>query len=158
MATRATGPGVPFPPPLLFIAGFLLARWLDTRLEFLIRGAGPSPGQTAIGLATAVAGLLLMLWGIATFVTARTAVMPMSPARFVVTGGPYRFTRNPMYIGLTLGYAGLAIALNMAWPFVTLPLVLLALRYFVIAREERYLREAFPAEYEAYVARVRRWL
>ena len=68
MASRRTGPGVPFPPPLLFLAGFGLAWWLDTRLEFLIRGGdGASPGQTAIGLAVALAGFVVMLWGIATW-------------------------------------------------------------------------------------------
>ena len=82
----------------------------------------------------------------------------MSPARTIVTSGPYRYTRNPMYIGLTLGYIGFAIALNMAWPLVTLPLVLIALRVFVIAREERHLRDAFPDEYLAYCDRVRRWI
>lgn len=149
---------MPFPPPLLFIAGFLLAWWLDTRLEFLIRGAGAAPAQPAIGLLFAAAGLLLMLWGITTFLAARTAVMPMRPARAIVTSGPYRFTRNPMYLGLTIAYVGAAIALNMAWPFVTLPLVLLALRYGVISREERHLHTAFPEQYAAYCDRVRRWI
>jgi protein-S-isoprenylcysteine O-methyltransferase Ste14 len=158
MSARAAGPGVPFPPPLLFLAGFGLAWWLNSRLEFLIHGTGPSPGQTAIGLLLAVAGFVVMLWGIVTFVVARTSVMPNSPARAVVTSGPYRFTRNPMYLGLTTAYCGFAIVLNMVWPFITLPLVLLAVRYGIIAREERHLQTAFPEEYAAYCARVRRWI
>ena len=158
MASRAAGPGVPFPPPLLFLAGYGLALWLNTRLEFLIRGAGASPAQTGIGLLCATAGFVLMLWGIVTFVGARTSVMPNSPARTIVTAGPYRFTRNPMYVGLTIAYAGFAIAMNLVWPFLTLPLVLLAVRFGIIAREERHLHAAFPEEYAAYCARVRRWI
>jgi len=85
-------------------------------------------------------------------------VIPMSPARAIVVTGPYRFTRNPMYVGLTVAYVGIALLVNMAWPLLTLPAVLIALRLFVIAREERHLRQAFPEAYAAYCARVRRWL
>ena len=145
-------------PPLLFIAGFLLGWWLDTRLEFLIHGIGAGPIQVGLGFGLAGIGFLLMLWGITTFGRARTAVMPMSPARAIVVTGPYRFTRNPMYIGLTIAYVGIALLVNMAWPLVTLPAVMIALRLFVIAREERHLRQAFPEAYAAYCARVRRWL
>ena len=158
MTAQSTGPGVPFPPPLLFIAGFLLGWWLDTRLEFLIHGTGAGPIQVGLGFALVGVGFLVMLWGITTFLSARTAVMPMSPARSIVVTGPYRFTRNPMYVGLTVAYVGIALLVNMAWPLVTLPAVLIALRLFVIAREERHLRQAFPEAYAAYCARVRRWL
>jgi len=61
-------------------------------------------------------------------------------------------------IGLTVAYVGIALLVNMAWPLLTLPAVLIALRLFVIAREERHLRQAFPEAYAAYCARVRRWL
>ena len=158
MAARANGPGVRFPPPLLFIAGFLLGWWLDTRLEFLINGAGAGPMQLGLGFALVGSGFALMLWGITTFLRARTAVIPMSPARVIVATGPYRFTRTPMYVGLTAAYAGIALLVNMLWPMVTLPAVLVALHYLVIAREERHLRQAFPDAYGAYAARVRRWL
>ncbi len=158
MPARAIGPGVRFPPPLLFIAGFLVGWWLDTRLEFLIHGTGAGSIQLGLGFAMVAGGVLLMLWGITTFLRARTAVIPMSPARAIVVTGPYRFTRNPMYVGLTVAYAGIALLVNMAWPLVTLPAVLIALRYFVIAREERHLRQAFPDAYAAYCERVRRWL
>ncbi len=158
MPARASGPGVPFPPPLLFIGGFLLGWWLDTRLEFLIHGTGPGPVQLGLGFVLVAGGFLLMLWGITTFVRARTAVMPIRPARTIVTNGPYRFTRNPMYVGLTTAYVGIALLVNMVWPLVTLPAALVALRYLVIAREERHLRQAFPGEYAAYCGRVRRWL
>jgi protein-S-isoprenylcysteine O-methyltransferase Ste14 len=76
----------------------------------------------------------------------------------LVKDGPYRFTRNPMYTGLTIAYFGGAALLDSAWPIIVLPVVLIVLVQTVILREERYLADAFGVEYSVYVARVRRWL
>ena len=75
-----------------------------------------------------------------------------------MTAGPYRLTRNPMYVSLAALYVGVSLFANSWWPLLLLPVVLLAVDRAVIAREERYLAGAFPAEYAAYRARVRRWL
>lgn len=152
------GPGVPFPPPFVFVAGWLVAWWLNTRIDFVIHGTGPGGLQLALGTGLMAAGLLLVGSGLVTFTYARTAVMPTRPARQLVAWGPYRFTRNPMYVGLTALYLGLTLLLNMAWPLVTLPVVLIVMTVVVIRREERYLRQAFGGDYEAYCRRVRRWL
>src|SRR6185295_10930830 len=73
------------------------ATWLlNQRMEFLIDGAGARPPQLAIGAVSLAAGLLVMFWAIVTFWRARVAVMPIRPARQLVTSGPFRFTRNPM--------------------------------------------------------------
>jgi protein-S-isoprenylcysteine O-methyltransferase Ste14 len=152
------GPGVPFPPPLVFVAGWLIASLLDRRLEFLIVGNGPGSLQIGLGYAAMTLGLSVMLWGISTFLIARTAIYPASRARAFVITGPYRLSRNPMYVGLTQAYVGLALVLNRAWPLVLLPPVLLALRVFVIGREERYLLAEFGKAYEEYRRRVRRWI
>ena len=149
---------MPFPPPLVFIAGFALAWFLDTRLEFLIHGAGAGPAQTTLGLTLLAAGFFFMAWGLVTFVNHRTAIMPVSRARALVRSGPYRFSRNPMYVGLTAAYIGGAVVTNMAWPLVLLPLVLAALVAFVIRREEAYLQTEFGDAYDAYRREVRRWL
>jgi protein-S-isoprenylcysteine O-methyltransferase Ste14 len=158
MAEHPRGPGVRFPPPFIFAAAYLLAWWLDGRLTFEIDGGGAGLVQTLLGLAGLAAGLALMGWGLVTFVFARTSVMPTRPARQFVRWGPYRFSRNPMYVGLTLAYVGLALVTNMAWPLLLLPFVLATLTMGVIAREERYLRDAFGADYEDYCRRVRRWI
>lgn len=149
---------MPFPPPFVFAGGWLVAWWLNTRLDFAIHGAGPGLLQTSLGAALAGCGLLLMFWGMATFIRARTAVIPRHPARALVAHGPYRFSRNPMYVGLSALYVGLALLINWAWPLVTLPIVLIVLTTAVIRREERYLRRAFGDDYEAYCRRVRRWV
>jgi protein-S-isoprenylcysteine O-methyltransferase Ste14 len=151
--------GVHFPPPLLYVAGFVLGLLLERAVRLrLIGGHGPrAVGMLGGWLAIAV-GLGVMLWAIVTFMRARTAVLPNQPASRLVTTGLYARSRNPMYVGLTLAYVGLALLTNRGWPLVFLPLVLVTLHGLVIRREERYLSAAFPGEYAAYRQRVRRWL
>jgi len=84
--------------------------------------------------------------------------MPDRPASRVVSSGPFRFSRNPIYVADTLIYAGVSLVMRMAWPLVILPFVLATLYAFVIRREERYLGEAFGTEYAEYRRRVRRWV
>jgi protein-S-isoprenylcysteine O-methyltransferase Ste14 len=92
------------------------------------------------------------------FWRAGTTLMPNRPASRLVVEGPYRFSRNPMYLGLTTLYLGVALMLNSVWVLALLPGVLLLLQTGVIRREERYLEGAFGPGYQAYRTRVRRWL
>jgi protein-S-isoprenylcysteine O-methyltransferase Ste14 len=158
MTTDARGPNIRFPPPFVFAAGYVVAWLLNQRLEFLIDGKGARPPQASLGAVALVAGLGLMGWGFLTFRRQRTPVLPIRPARQIVTSGPYRFTRNPMYVGLTFAYFGLALLVNWAWPIVFLPVVLVVMNVVVIEQEERYLQSAFPDTYGPYSQRVRRWL
>jgi protein-S-isoprenylcysteine O-methyltransferase Ste14 len=82
----------------------------------------------------------------------------MRPSSALVVSGPYRFTRNPMYLGMTLMTVAIALWLNTWWVIVLLVPALLVIQRFVIAREERYLHRRFGAEYDAYTRQVRRWL
>ena len=155
---RPASPGVWFPPPTLFVAGFLLALALD-RWVFSIRLGGVSrPTLVVAGWLLIAAGLSVVLWGMLTFTVARTAILPSRPARTIVATGPFRYSRNPMYMGLSSIYIGLSLLMGMAWPILLLPVVLLSLFALVIRREERYLDDAFGEEYAAYRGRVRRWL
>ena len=153
-------PGVKFPPPTLFVAGWLLGWLLESRVVRLPLDGDDAPHWSLVvaGSTLLALGLIVIAAGLLTFFRARTAIMPHHAASRLVTHGPYRFTRNPMYLGMTLLYGGLAIRTNMTWPLLLLPLVLLALHRLVIRREERYLTSAFGAEYEDYRRRVRRWL
>lgn len=158
--TRATPrrhPGVHVPPPIIYAAGFL-AGWLLQRWRPLPITAGTSFVREAAALACFVVWMALMFWAMATFRRARTAILPIRPASRIVTGGPYRFTRNPMYLSLVMLYLGLTLAINSIWPALLLPLVVLVIDRAVIQREERYLGEAFPGDYSTYRQRVRRWL
>jgi protein-S-isoprenylcysteine O-methyltransferase Ste14 len=75
-----------------------------------------------------------------------------------VRRGPYRFTRNPMYLGMTVAYVGFTLVFNTAWPLVLLLLVMIGMHRFVIRVEEAYLTELFGQEYAEYRRRVRRWI
>ena len=121
-------------------------------------GTGPGCNLALLGgFVLIVGGVALALWGAITFKRAQTAIIPHHPATRIVQHGPYRFTRNPMYVGFTSAYVGGALVLDMVWPLLLLAPSLWALRHFVIDREEAYLASAFGAEYEEYRAKVRRW-
>lgn len=152
-----TNPGVRFPPPLLFVAGLVVAWALDRYVVAIPLPRGADALRTVLGGALVTAGVALAAWGGLTFQRARTAIIPHKSASTIVTHGPYRYTRNPMYTGMTTAYLGGAALLNSGWALVALPFVLLALVRMVIHREERYLSSAFGAEYARYCARVRRW-
>jgi len=153
-------PGIHVPPPLVFIGGFA-AGWLLHRRwpsPLPLFGAAAPDVRPGLGWALVAGGLALMWTGLATFLLARTAVLPIRPATRLVTTGIYRFSRNPMYLGMTLVYAGSALVIDSVWPLALLPLVLVLLVRFVIRLEERYLAARFGEAYEAYRRRVRRWI
>jgi protein-S-isoprenylcysteine O-methyltransferase Ste14 len=110
------------------------------------------------GVAVLASGLALGAWAIATLRRAGTHVQTTQPTTTIVTSGPYRFTRNPIYVGMLAVLIGLAIALNTAWLLVALAAFFLVIRFGVIAREEAYLERKFGEVYRSYKSRVRRWL
>lgn len=153
-----TNPGVRFPPPTLFVVGFLIAVALDRWTRSLGLGGGNRTALLIAGWVLIGAGMLVLLWAMLTFARARTSILPSRPARTIVATGPFRYSRNPMYVAFSAIYIGLSLLMSMAWPLLLLPLVLLGLYALVIRREEHYLGHAFGDEYAAYRSRVRRWL
>jgi protein-S-isoprenylcysteine O-methyltransferase Ste14 len=148
-------PGVIAPPPLIY-AGALLLGLLANRLSpilFLPRTLGRLLGWPLI-----LSGLAIGLLGLREMKRAGTNVDPYKPATAIVTEGPYRFTRNPLYVGMTLIYGGVTARANALPAALLLPLVLHLMRRGVIEREERYLERKFGDEYLSYKARVRRWV
>jgi protein-S-isoprenylcysteine O-methyltransferase Ste14 len=145
--------GVVAPPPLIFALGLALGFALEALLD------GGSFGWARwLGVVLVVAGGALNLSFIAGFRRADTAVEPWKPTTAIVTDGPYRFTRNPAYLGMALLSAGIVFLADAPWALLPLPLVLLVIDRGVIAREERYLDGLFGDEYSAYRRRVRRWI
>lgn len=152
MTPQATA-GVIAPPPLIFglplVAAWLLGlRWPLPLLPEPWHHLGWLP--LALG-AAAVSALLA-------FRRAGTKPEPWKPTTALVTDGPYRWSRNPMYLGMAGLYVGLAMLLGLGWAVVLFPAVLATMHYGVIAREERYLERLFGAAYGDYRARVRRWI
>jgi protein-S-isoprenylcysteine O-methyltransferase Ste14 len=158
MSETLTSPGVRFPPPFLFVAGFLAGLGLNALLPFPLVPGGATPLSVFVGWGLVALALLLGAWAMFTFAGARTSILPHKPAAGVVEAGPYRYSRNPMYVALGLLYLGLALWLNVLWPVFLLPVVYVLLWSLVVEREERYLEEAFGETYVAYRSRVRRWL
>lgn len=155
--TPLRNPGIRLPPPLIYVVGFVLG-WLIHRQWPLSLAGGTGGLRELLAAVFIVVWIVLASTAFSAFLRARTAIIPVRPATTIVTSGPYRFTRNPMYVSLAALYIAMSLWFNSWWPLFLLPLVLVVVQYAVIVREERYLNDAFPAEYQAYCQRVRRWL
>ena len=150
-----SGANVIVKPPQLFfsaiVAGLLL-QWFW-------------PLSIASHIVTVLAGLSLisgslglMFWADGTFKRWETAVNPEYPTTTLIQTGPYRFSRNPMYLAFILIQLGIGLAVSSWWLLLTLLPTWIVLRWGVIAREERYLTALFGEQFRAYQTAVRRWL
>jgi protein-S-isoprenylcysteine O-methyltransferase Ste14 len=147
--------GVIAPPPLIY-AGFLLLGWL-LHLLVPIRFL-PQIWSRVIGAMLVGSSLLITGAALRTMFRAGTNPEPHRPTTALVTEGPFRYTRNPIYLSFTLLFAGIAALINSLTMLIPLPFALLVMQRGVIEREERYLDRKFGDEYRSYKARVRRWI
>ncbi|HEY3476643.1 MAG TPA: isoprenylcysteine carboxylmethyltransferase family protein [Anaerolineales bacterium] len=144
-------------PPVAVLLLFALMMWLlstyETSLSFLL------PWSRAIALFVCCAGLAIGLGGVIAFRRANTTVNPITPeaTTTMVTSGLYRFSRNPMYLGLLVVLTGWAIFLSHLVAFALLPLFVLYMNRFQIIPEERVLSAKFAHQFTAYKETVRRW-
>lgn len=113
---------------------------------------------TWLGAAPMVAGIALAVAGAGLFRRHNTGVVPFSPATYLVTTGPYRFTRNPMYLGMVLLLCGVAMMLGTLSPWIVIPLFAWWIGHRFIAQEEVMLEQVFGDEYVRFKQRVRRWI
>jgi protein-S-isoprenylcysteine O-methyltransferase Ste14 len=150
--------GVVAAPPLIFGAALILATAMHLAVSAVHIVERPGTVLRAAAIALIIGGLLLSGVVMRVFGRAGTPVPPYRPATRLVTSGPYRYSRNPDYVGQTLLYVGIALVANSWWPLLLLPLVLVVVQRGVIEREERYLEARFGQEYRDYKVRVRRWL
>ncbi|MBL0923703.1 MAG: isoprenylcysteine carboxylmethyltransferase family protein [Sphingomonadaceae bacterium] len=147
---------VTFPPPFVYLGMLLLGLALDRVLPWSINLTGI--GRNAGGSILILAGLLYGLSAAGLFRRIGTDVKPWKSTSVIVAEGVYRFTRNPMYLGMALLYAGLALLFSSLGAILLLPILLIIIQTQVIAREERYLEGKFGDEYRNYKRAVRRWL
>jgi protein-S-isoprenylcysteine O-methyltransferase Ste14 len=110
------------------------------------------------GLALVILAVGIALWGRRALLAAGTNVNPSLPTTAIVTSGPFRFSRNPLYLALTLLYFGLTLAVNTWWGIVVLVPLLILMHRGVVLREERYLEAKFGESYRQYCSVVRRYL
>jgi protein-S-isoprenylcysteine O-methyltransferase Ste14 len=157
-ARDAATSGLVTRPPVLFLACLLLGLALDYALPL------PLAVPAASRLQYAVAGILILLGAavfaaaIGNFARAGTPVPSTEPVRALVTTGIHGVSRNPIYLGMFLLYAGFGVAARSPWMLVLAAPLLAVMRAVVVAREEDYLERHFGDAYRAYKARVRRWL
>jgi protein-S-isoprenylcysteine O-methyltransferase Ste14 len=154
-APTPDSPGVIAFPPLLFAIPFASGALLELLVPIHIL-----PHRLALVLGAALAAVSLAQAAAAAALMRRagTEINPMRPTTALVVTGPFRYTRNPLYVSLTGLYVGGALLLNALWPLLLLPVALLLVERGVIEREEVYLERKFGDAYRAYRARVRRWL
>lgn len=148
--------GIRFPPPFVFL-GFLLLGPLLDRLAGLPKLSLPFALTGFLAILLIVAGLTVALLATRRFGAAGTRVEPWAPTSAIVTDGVYRYTRNPMYLGMILLSFGLGLLFRSPGSLLLVPLAAAAIAVFVIPREEAYLEHKFGADYLAYRKRVRRW-
>ena len=155
MADGQDNPGIRVPPPPVYLLALLFGLLLDRRLHirFLPRRVGRIIGSSLVG-----GGVALAAWFVQTMRGAETTIRIDKPVSGLVQDGPFRYSRNPGYVALTMIYAGIAILRNALWAILFLPLLLLVTQRELIEREERYLERTFGEEYLAYKRRVRRWV
>jgi protein-S-isoprenylcysteine O-methyltransferase Ste14 len=146
---------IPWPPVL--IAAFIAAAHTMGRVYPLDWPGLGDMGARIVGLGFGAAGLALIAWGFLTLYNAGTTVMPNRSVDALVTEGAFRFRRNPIYMGETLVFLGLAELTHNVWFAVAAPLFAVAILVLAILPEERHLEERFGQAYLDYKERTRRW-
>ena len=155
MEPAADKPGIVAFPGVLYAGAFVVAFALHLLWPMEVLELGVA---RVTGMAICAVGAALILWGIATMRAARTNIYPELPATALVTNGPFRFTRNPLYVALAILFTGLSIEMNNPWGLVVLVPLLAVMHHGVILREESYLERKFGEAYRRYKSRVRRYL
>lgn len=147
--------GVRVPPPLIYLVLFGLGLLLHQIVPFTIPPSFPARAAALFFLGCYV---LLFGWSYLLFRRAQTSIVPVKSSAALVVSGPYRLTRNPMYLSLLCVYVAVALWFGVGWALILVPLLVLAVQRLAIAKEERYLERKFGDAYRQYQAQVRRWI
>jgi protein-S-isoprenylcysteine O-methyltransferase Ste14 len=155
VSTPADNAGVRMPPPLIYLVLFGLGLLLHQIVPLVLLPMIPARILALIFLG---GGVLLAGWSNLLFRRAHTSLVPIKPTTALVVRGPYRLTRNPMYLGLLCVYIGAALWFGLVWAILFIPFVVLAVQRLAITKEERYLEQKFGQVYREYRMHVRRWI
>jgi protein-S-isoprenylcysteine O-methyltransferase Ste14 len=154
---KRDNPGGVAPPPAIYfaglVAGLIFNYFFPAAIAFL-----PRMVEIIVGIVfVAIAGFIIV-FAFRSFSAAKTNIEPWKPTTAIVSSGVYRFSRNPIYLAMTLLYIGAALLLDSLWVLLFAVPILFLINFGVIAREEKYLTAKFGKEYLDYKKRVRRWL
>lgn len=156
MSQEKDAPDVVIQPPIALAVAVIVCLGLNylRPLPFV----PPAIPHIEAGLILFLIALLIIRWSAATFRKAGTQVLINKAATAIVDTGPYRYSRNPIYVALFLGLVALAVGFDTLWFLAALVVMYFVIRYGVVAREEIYLEGKFGARYLDYKTKVRRWL
>ena len=147
--------GVAFHPPLLLLASLgvgFLSRWLAPL------SVSTSTVPAMIGPAIVALAFAIFFWAVVTMLRGHASIPTNKPTDAIVAGGPFRFSRNPIYLSMILLQIGVGVWTKSLWFFVLAAISVALLTWGVIMREERYLEQKFGGKYLSYKSRVRRWI
>jgi protein-S-isoprenylcysteine O-methyltransferase Ste14 len=153
---KKDSPGVKFPSPLYYILAFIASIYLQKYIPIDI-SIFQNPVVKIAGIILLLISLVYLIPSIVQFARSKNTLVTILPATSLQTTGIYRFTRNPMYLGLVIAYAGI-VCLFGNWWGIALLVLLIILQNWIIKREERYLEREFGQQYIDYKNKVRRWV
>jgi len=156
MLPNKDGAKVRFPPPLFFL-GAIIAGVIVQRTSIPLSFSVAAGIRIAGGVLVLACGVSLVLSARIWFTRTGQSPIPWKPTPELILQGPYRFTRNPMYVGVTLFVIGLGLTLNNLWISLFAAPALLAVHFIAVLPEERYLAEKFGESYRSFLGRVRRY-
>jgi protein-S-isoprenylcysteine O-methyltransferase Ste14 len=152
---NSDAPNVKIIPPLVYLAGLIIGFAANIWMAIKVV---PNSIAWIFGGILIICGAALPGSALFKFKQVGTTVRPDRAARTLVTAGPYKLTRNPMYLGLAIVYLGIAIAGQSVWALILLPVVLAIIQRWAIEPEEAFLERRFGAQYISYKEKVRRWI
>jgi protein-S-isoprenylcysteine O-methyltransferase Ste14 len=155
MISPKKGPATIVPPPLVYPAGLAAGWGIDRYIPLEFHGGD---GLRLLALLLVALGLMLIAWALYTIWQHHTTVNPYKAVTHLVSVGPFAFSRNPIYVGDWLIYAGISLLLKTWWTLPFTPVIWWIMRYHVIAHEEAHLEAQFGDAFGEYRARVRRWI
>lgn len=156
MENKTDHPGVYIPPPLIYVATFFVAIFMQ-KYAPLDRAFFHTTAARIIGIVAILGSLGFNFPALRQFFKTKNTVITVKPASSLQTTGIYSISRNPMYISLLLVYTGLSFLIGNWWNLILLPLLILIVQEYIIKREEKYLDRRFGQEYADYKTKVGRW-
>lgn len=158
MAVKKDHPGVYIPPPLIYVAVFLMAVLLQSKIP-IENSKFHQTFMKIIGvLLILIAVFFFLIRSLRQFFKTKNTVVTILPANSLQTSGIYAITRNPMYVGLAIVYLGITCFIGNWWNIILFPVLIIIVQEYIIKREEKYLARRFGQEYLDYKMKVRRWL
>jgi protein-S-isoprenylcysteine O-methyltransferase Ste14 len=156
-STKKDSPGVFIPPPLIYVAVFLISMVIQ-QIVPLDRSFFYSAIAANLGIVFILCALIFGVSAFIQFMRSKNTIVPIKSASSLETRGIYSVSRNPMYVSLFLLYAGIGIVKGNWWTLMLFPVLYIIVYVYIIKREESYLERAFGQDYVDYRKRVRRWI